>query len=176
MKCEMCKKQDATVRYTEVVNKKVVKMNLCEECAKKKGVVMQAPFSIADLLSGLTGLAIQGEEDLKKVCPGCGLAYADFKKNGRLGCDSCYSAFAQGLQGLIESIHRSMAHTGKIPSRARAEIEHTQALRELEAKLCTAVEKEAFEEAAGIRDQIQTLKKDPRPRGRNRRAKANGQA
>jgi len=166
MNCEMCKKNEATVRYTEVVNKKIVKMNLCEECAKKKGVTIQAPFTIADLLSGLADLGLRAEEDLKKVCPGCGLSYIDFRKTGRLGCDSCYKAFEKSLQGLLETIHRSTTHVGKVPSRARVEVDELSMLKDLEAKLCAAVEKEEFEKAASIRDKLQALKKDVREGGR----------
>jgi protein arginine kinase activator len=158
----MCKKSEATVRYTEVVNKKIVKMNLCEECAKKKGVTIQTPFTIADLLSGLTDLGLRAEEDLKKTCPACGLSYIDFRKTGRLGCDNCYKAFEKSLQGLLETIHRSTTHVGKVPSRARIETEGLAMLKTLEAQLSAAVEKEEFEKAATIRDKLQALKKDVR--------------
>jgi len=166
MNCEMCKKSEATVRYTEVVNKKIIKMNLCEECAKKKGVTIQAPFTIADLLSGLADLGLRAEEDLKKVCPCCGLSYIDFRKMGRLGCDSCYKAFEKSLQGLLETIHKGATHVGKVPSRARVEIDELTLLKDLEAKLCAAVEKEEFEKAASIRDKLQALKKEGRVRDR----------
>lgn len=162
MNCEMCKKNEATVRYTEVVNKKIIKMNLCEECAKKKGVTIQTPFTIADLLSGLTDLGLRAEEDLKKTCPCCGLSYIDFRKTGRLGCDGCYRAFEKSLQGLLETIHRSTTHVGKVPSRARAEVDESSLLKTLETQLCAAVEKEEFEKAATIRDKLQALKKDVR--------------
>lgn len=171
MKCESCKKNDATVRYTEVVNKKIIKMNLCEECAKKKGVSVQASFTIADLMSGLTEIGTHAEEDLKRVCPGCGLSYLDFRKNGRMGCDRCYKAFEKGLRGLLETIHRSSSHVGKVPAHARQEVEQLQTLRELEAKLCTAVEREEFEKAAGIRDRILTLKKEARGKERVKRTR-----
>lgn len=166
MICEICKKNPATVRYTEVANKKVVKMNLCEECAKKKGVSMQAPFTIADLLSGLAGAGTKSEEDSRKSCPSCGLAYGDFKKAGRLGCDACYAAFEKGLRGLLETIHKGTTHVGKVPSRARGDVDRMRLLKELEAGLCEAVEKENFEEAARLRDRIQELKKESRAKDR----------
>jgi protein arginine kinase activator len=162
----MCKKHEATVRYTEVVNKKIIKMNLCEECAKKKGVTIQPPFTIADLLSGLTDLGLRAQEDLKKSCPGCGLSYVDFRKTGRLGCDQCYAAFEKSLQGLLETIHKSTTHAGKVPSRVREEVSGQRLLKELESKLCDAVEGEDFEKAATLRDKIQTLKKEARAKER----------
>jgi protein arginine kinase activator len=149
-----------------VVNKKIIKMNLCEECAKKKGVTIQTPFTIADLLSGLADLGLRAEEDLKKTCPGCGLSYIDFRKTGRLGCDNCYTAFEKSLQGLLETIHRSATHVGKVPSHTRVEVDDLAMLKSLEAQLCAAVEKEEFEKAATIRDKLQALKKDVRNGGR----------
>ena len=86
MICEICKKKEATVQYTEVVDNKIIKMNLCEECAKKKGVTIKAPFTISDLLAGLADLSLRAEEDVKSTCPGCGLSYIDFRKTGRLCC------------------------------------------------------------------------------------------
>jgi protein arginine kinase activator len=169
MICELCKKNAATVRYTEVVNKKVVKMNLCEECAKKKGVSIQAPFTIADLLSGLAEMGARTEEDAGKACPACGLAYGDFKKTGRLGCDACYSAFEKGLRGLLETIHKSTAHAGKIPSRDRGRVDDLRLMQGLEAGLRAAVEKEDFERAAELRDRIQEMKRRSRAKTRNAR-------
>lgn len=169
MTCEMCKKNKATIRYTEVVNKKVIKMNLCEECAKKKGVSIHPPFTIADLLSGLTDLGIHAQEDAKKSCQGCGLTYLDFRKTGRLGCDRCYAAFEKSLGGLLETIHRSTAHVGKVPSRVMKEVDELRALTELQAQLSEAVEREEFEKAAGIRDKIQALKKGARAKKGNSR-------
>ncbi len=167
MNCEMCKKNEATVRYTEVVNKKIIKMNLCEECAKKKGVTIQAPFTIADLLSGLADFGLRAEEDLKKTCPGCGLSYIDFRKTGRLGCDSCYRAFEKSLRGLLETIHRSTTHVGKVPSLSCAEVDGLTMLKALEAQLSAAVDKEEFEKAATIRDRLQALKKDAQASARS---------
>ncbi len=166
MNCEICKKSPATVRYTEVVNKKVMKMNLCEECAKKKGVSVQAPFTIADLLSGLADAGAQADEDAGKSCPACGLTYGDFRKTGRLGCDACYGAFEKGLRGLFETIHKSAGHPGKVPSRARGKVDALRLLQELEAGLCAAVAREDFEKAAELRDRIQELKKNGRTKKR----------
>ncbi len=166
MICELCKKNTATVRYTEVVDKKVMKMNLCEECAKKKGVSVQAPFTIADLLSGLAEAGSRTEENAGATCPSCGLTYGDFRKTGRLGCDGCYTAFKKGLRSLLESIHKSTAHHGKVPARARGAVDEARLLSELEESLAAAVQHEEFEKAAGLRDRIREMKREARMKGR----------
>ena len=38
MKCDICKEREATVHLTEVINDRVTKLHLCEECAREKGV------------------------------------------------------------------------------------------------------------------------------------------
>jgi protein arginine kinase activator len=42
--------KSATVHLTQIVNNKVHKVDLCEECAQAKGVTDPSGFSLADLL------------------------------------------------------------------------------------------------------------------------------
>ena len=49
LKCDLCSKS-ATVHLTQIVNNKVHKVDLCEECAQAKGVTDPSGFSLADLL------------------------------------------------------------------------------------------------------------------------------
>ena len=92
-----------------------------------------------------------------------------FKKTGRLGCDRCYGAFEKGLMALIETVHKSRKHVGKVPSRARGSVDRLRLVGELEKKLKEAVESEEFEKAARLRDRIQELRGgDARPQGGGR--------
>ena len=52
------------------------------------------------------------------ACPGCGLAYAEFKAKGRLGCPRCYAAFGPVLIPLLE-IHQQEDGSIKIPKALR---------------------------------------------------------
>ncbi len=77
MVCDICKKADATVYLAKIVGGKLLKANLCESCAKEKGVEASAGFD-EDLLVGLGA-------DIKIESPGaqcsvCGFSQADFKK------------------------------------------------------------------------------------------------
>ena len=38
MKCENCGKNEANVKYTQIINGEKKQMFLCEECSKKLGV------------------------------------------------------------------------------------------------------------------------------------------
>ena len=89
MLCCVCKEKEATVHLTQIAGEKMQKVDLCEECAKTKGVNDPTGFSLADLLLGL-GAAQEIEQaggDTGLKCPACGFTQADFKKAGRLGRD-----------------------------------------------------------------------------------------
>lgn len=160
MLCMICKQNEAKVHLTQIVGDKIQKVDLCEDCAKHKGVNDPAGFSLADLLLGL-GAAKEidqtaGGEELK--CPTCGFTQADFKKAGRLGCADCYNTFAEPLQALLKSMHKGTRHVGKVPQNLQKSRDLVERLRQLQKKLEKAVAAENFEEAAELRDEIKTLK------------------
>src|SRR4029079_7929153 len=116
MLCCVCKEREAKVHLTQIsAGDKMQKVDLCEECAKQKGVNDPAGFSMADLLLGL-GASQEIEQSAagsEIKCPKCCFSHADFKKTGRLGCPECYITFAEGLQGLLKSMHKGTRHAGK---------------------------------------------------------------
>ena len=54
MLCRICKEKEATVHLTMIAFDKMRKVDLCEECARTKGVNDPTGFSLADLLLGLS--------------------------------------------------------------------------------------------------------------------------
>ena len=158
--CSVCKEKPATVFLTNIsADNKVQAMDLCDDCAKAKGVNDPATFGTADLLFGLgaaQGLdAAAGGAELK--CSRCGFSQADFKKSGRLGCPECYKTFAEGLGGLLKTMHKGTRHVGKAPEALRKSRETGDRLKLLQKKLNKAVETEDFETAATVRDEIKIL-------------------
>ena len=156
MLCCICKEKEATVHLTQIAGENMQKVDLCEECAKTKGVNDPTGFSLADLLLGL-GASQEIEQagggaGLK--CPACGFTQADFKKAGRLGCPVCYQTFAEPLEGLLKTMHKSTRHVGKVPESLRQTRDLTDRLKHLQKKLARAIEEEDFEEAAILRDEI----------------------
>ena len=160
MQCCVCKDREAKVHLTQIVGDKMQKVDLCEECAKAKGVNDPAGFSLADLLLGLGASQemeqAAGSGDLK--CPHCGFTQADFKKAGRLGCSECYVTFAEGLESLLKSMHKGTKHLGKAPQSLQQSRDLSDKLKSLQKKLDKAVEQEDFEQAAQIRDEIKNTK------------------
>jgi protein arginine kinase activator len=159
MLCCICKEREATVHYTKIDGDKIQKVDLCEECAKTKGVSDPTGFSLADQLLGLGASQeieqASGGVDVK--CPRCGFTQADFKKLGRLGCPECYRTFAEGLESLLKSMHKGTRHVGKVPESLRQSRDLSDRLMALQKKLNQAVEEENFEQAAQLRDQIKQM-------------------
>lgn len=163
MLCDICGKNPATVHLTEIIDEQMNELHLCEECAHQKSAQMEQQFGLSDLLAGLVEFEKPAKEMAESVavkCANCALTYADFKKIGRLGCGECYNAFRKYLGVLLKKIHGSNQHVGKSPFKAAAKVIGKKIdLQELRRRLQQAIEMEAFEEAAQIRDQIKELEK-----------------
>jgi protein arginine kinase activator len=156
MLCSICKEKEATVHLTNISGDKMQKVDLCEECAKSKGMNDPTAFSLADQLFGL-GAALEIEQaggGIGLKCPACGFTQADFKKAGRLGCPECYKTFAEPLEGLLKTMHKGTRHVGKVPESLRQNRDLTDRLKLLQKKLNKAIDREDFEEAAILRDEI----------------------
>jgi len=167
MLCSICQKNEAKVHLTQIVDDKMQKVDLCEECSKAKGVTDPAGFSLADLLLGL-GASQEGDQRPpakpgELACPACGLTQADFKKSGRFGCPQCYTTFGEGLPAMLKTMHKGIRHTGKTPTAFKPKRDPADLLKALNRTLEKAIQTENFEEAARIRDQIRALKQQAAP-------------
>jgi protein arginine kinase activator len=169
MICESCGKNPATVHLTEIQQGEKKEIHICEACAEKKGVsTMNPPLSVPDILGGLMEPPVGSEikELLEQKCPYCGITYPEFRMRGRLGCPEDYRVFAKGLEPLLDKIHGSTQHIGKIPSNAGKDVARQKTLRKLRHDLERAIRLEAYERAAKIRDEIHALEGET-PRARN---------
>ena len=167
MLCDICGKNQATVHLTEIIDEKMNELHLCEECARQKSSQMESQFGLSDLLAGLAGTdkSVHKDKDASEPvisvkCPNCGLTYADFKKIGRLGCGDCYTAFKKYLGPLLKRIHGASSHFGKAPVEIAAKtVKKKTGLEGLRKELQEAIAREAFEDAARLRDKIKETEK-----------------
>ncbi|MFH0935429.1 MAG: UvrB/UvrC motif-containing protein [Candidatus Omnitrophota bacterium] len=161
MLCDICHKNPATVHLTEIVDNQMTELHLCEECAQAKSAQMEQQFGLSDLLAGMAEFSKPQKEaeTVSAKCSNCGLTYTDFRKIGRLGCGECYSSFRKYLAPLLKRIHGSNQHLGKSPLKISRVIKKKMDLQELRNRLKTAIETEAFEEAAKIRDKIKEIER-----------------
>jgi protein arginine kinase activator len=162
MLCQICGKNPATVHFTEIHDNKMSEIHVCERCAEEKGL-QTAPakqtFDIAEVIAGMVdGMTATEEERVGHVqCPRCGLLYSAFKETGRLGCAECYAAFQFQLRPLLRRIHGDTRHKGKVPSRDGEGASRSRHVQRLYDELHRAVEREEFERAAEIRDEIKRV-------------------
>ncbi len=158
MLCECCKKNEATIHLTQMVESQSRELHLCEGCAEESGMNVQNVMSIPEILFGLGGSGSAASDSAKagvsKTCPHCHMRDCDFKKTARLGCPRCYEAFAEELGPMLAAMHRGTQHTGKIPEYLKKTLEKAALRKELTEKLETAVRDEKYEEAACLRDRI----------------------
>jgi protein arginine kinase activator len=88
----------------------------------------------------------------------------EFKAAGRCGCPQDYQVFREPLLPLLERIHRGVRHVGKIPPHALKHAAAQTELRDLRQQLRAAVEREAYEDAARLRDLIKQKENADEPR------------
>ena len=159
MQCCVCKEKPATVHLTQIVGDKMQKLDMCDECAKAKGINDPASFAMADLMLGLGASQEldQSAAGAELKCARCGFSQGDFKKSGRLGCPDCYKTFAEGLASLLKTMHKGTRHIGKAPESLRASRESTDRLKSLQKKLAKAIDGEDYEAAATLRDEIKSV-------------------
>ena len=166
MKCQICNNNEANIVFTQIVNNEKIILQICGECAKKKGLSVEIHSAIHpvtdSLLGGLTGEL--GEKEKKNIpdlkCEVCGLTFAEFRKTGLFGCDACHEAFRDHVKNLLKQIHGSVIHEGKVPKSVSEKANVKKQLKDLRSELRHYVETEDYESAAKIRDQINLLEKE----------------
>ena len=165
MICDVCKDKSATVYLTQIADGQMQKVNLCEGCAKEKGVTDPTGFALADLLLGMGAEKKVSRSPLERRCEACGFTQSHFKKTGRLGCSECYAVFGEGLESLLKAMHKGTRHIGKVPAQFTAARSFTDRIDELKHRLKIAVRDENYEEAAKLRDQIEKAEEEFSTRG-----------
>ena len=169
MVCQDCKKREAQVHFTQIINNEKTSLSLCKDCAAARGFhspLDNMPFPLADILSGLAAdlpksKSIAKEDDIS--CPGCGLTFEKFTRQGRFGCGECYTTFRNRLELIMRKIHGASLHRGISPEIAASgeEPEEALSIKEeelLKEELQKAIEAEDFERAAELRDKLKTLR------------------
>lgn len=141
MKCDRCS-SPATIHEVVISGGQRTERHLCEACAADSQIVPAAPSQLTDLLTQYLSLpdaaaaaalsivpetpgqtskpfkATPGRAQQPSSCPACGLTFAQFRKDEKLGCGHCYHTFLPQLIGLVQRLHDgATAHIGKVPRR-----------------------------------------------------------
>jgi protein arginine kinase activator len=158
MKCQKCMKA-ATLHITEILGEEQFEeLHLCEECAQK---YLYEPQQKATGQQAGEQQAEEGETGLpSRQCPECGIKFVEFRNSGRLGCPHDYQEFRDELLPLLENIHGEARHAGKTPRHLPQNRQAHNELVQLRKQLLQAVNQEAYEEAARLRDRIRQLEQN----------------
>jgi len=176
MLCDICNKNPATIHIQEIVQGKKKSLHICPDCAAQK--VEEDPilkgFNLADMLYNLSDeLELPFKTGVKKdkdkeeavqptlVCSECGWDTAKFRKTGRLGCAQCYMIFRELLIPGVSTMHKGTLHVGKQPGTPSNSENSRISLKimNLQQEMNEHVQREEYEKAASIRDDIAQLKK-----------------
>ena len=153
---------------TQIVNGQVTELCLCDGCARERGLFDPQSLTFAEkffpeelkervdrIVRELTGKAGASSRprralpaDIITQCPACGFTLEDYRNTSRLGCPDCYSVFARELG-------ETAAASAKADSPAEADAPPSR--EKLERQLRNAIEREDYERAAQLRDQLKAL-------------------
>lgn len=163
MKCEHCEKP-ATFHITELTGSDVEELHLCENHAKlyltQSEEEVETPSTLAGALAQQLKVGQTAEELARldqQACPICGVTFYEFRHVGRLGCPHDYVCFENELEPLIVNIHGETKHVGKQPKRGKSSTDRQTDLIRLRRELNEAIEREEYEQASKLRDQIREI-------------------
>jgi protein arginine kinase activator len=166
MKCQYCEKP-ATFHITELTGPQPQELHFCEDHARvyltQSEEAEEASPSLAGVLAHQLKVG-QTAEDLARLdqqaCPVCGITFYEFRHAGRLGCPHDYVCFGDELEPLIVNIHGALQHVGKQPKRGAHNADHQTNLIRLRREMCEAIEREEYERASELRDEIRRLENE----------------
>ena len=182
MKCQNCGENEANVRYTQIINGVKKELALCDECSKKLGI-QSLDFNIPINFSSFLGDFIDDTEDFlpsftqsKSIkCDNCGMTYEEFLDKGKFGCSNCYDVFENKIDNVLKNIHGTCNHIGRkynqtvledekqsmqeneIEQDINSDLDNKHKIEKLKQDLKVAIQKELYEDAARIRDEIKKI-------------------
>lgn len=124
MLCQKCNKNEASVKYTEIINGEKKEMMLCEECSHELGldnINFNMPIDFSSFFGGLLEdedynspefmPLFQKVKELK--CDNCNMTYDEFINQGKFGCPDCYNVFSSKIDAILKRIHGSSQYLGR---------------------------------------------------------------
>lgn len=183
MLCQNCGKNNANVKYTQVINGEKTQMYLCEDCAHEMNIGTDFNFNFdfdhlfSSLFSPFETVAALPETEVLK-CPVCGMTYEDFAKLGKFGCAKCYQTFGKRLDTVLKKLHGNNRHIGRGDTKVQkirgegktksgtGEQSKEDKIKKLKEELEECIRKEEYEKAAVIRDEIKKIEKQLEDRER----------
>ena len=121
MLCQNCGKNEANVRYTQIINGVKKQMTLCSDCAEELGIESMDFNMPINFSSFLTDMFDDYNDYIPKlinsndlVCENCNMSYDEFLNKGRFGCEKCYENFETKINKLLKNIQGTDMHNGRL--------------------------------------------------------------
>lgn len=167
--CESCGSEQAVVHLVQIHDGAVAHTHLCGRCAQQAAeqgpASMAVVFAMPAMLTGLFGNVLKPEEGRRTtlptlddpVCGVCGTTLEQVTESGRLGCAACYDVFAVQVEQAMAAARDSLVYQGKLPRHMPQNVDGPREVVRLRRMLTELVDRERFEEAAGVRDRLAEL-------------------
>ena len=166
MLCDDCGQRVSTIIHTEKRGGENEILHLCQMCVEKRGIPIPVLRNPVQLETGysemMKQLAEEGIFDRRdpsdsEMCTACGWSLGNLRETGLLGCPHCYTSFESQLMILLQKLHGSDSHLGKVypPEGEWPQKEEDETI--LRSALEEAISLEEFEQAAQIRDRLMQI-------------------
>jgi protein arginine kinase activator len=161
LECSECRKP-VSVHYTEIVGNLFTHTCMCSECPQLQRKLKGTSHEEV--------LAVTGKGTAGIVCGECGTTLDNFRVSHRVGCSNCYEVFgdliveemlrSNKISSSITKRKKSVPlHVGRTPGETQ-EISPSLRLIALNEALEETLQREDYEQAAWLRDQIKALTED----------------
>ena len=170
MLCQKCGLIEATIHLNDFIdnnNSRIV--HLCEKCAI--GITEKKNYSLfSDQLQEMIPMVDETDfsfENSGKRCKTCGATFNLYKKNGKFSCPDCYEDHKNLVNQVILSIFGKKKYLGKHPQynltvkskdlMPSTILNKNKKDENLSLSLQKAIDDERYEDAAILRDRINSL-------------------
>ena len=168
MKCDICGKEKAVLHIQEIIGNERHQINICKECEINGNIMekcLELEFDNIDTaFPNYRSMPSKKKKkkvpNSNKVCKVCGYSLEDFLKTGTICCPKCYEYLKSDLSKAVKKIHRENKHIGKISNKNLSFRDIESKIEEYKEKIELLIKIENFEEAALIRDKLETLQHD----------------
>jgi len=159
MICKHCMKNVAKIKFSEVVDGRVIQHHLCAECYEAwqqnaAGFSQEVPKPTRRAPHASAGNRPARDGSSVKRCATCGTSLTRIIETVCVGCAGCYSVFGKEIESMLEGLHRGLVHRGKSLQCDDARAELSRALQAKRFLLRSMLKEENYEEAARLRDEI----------------------
>ncbi len=153
MLCDKCKKNEANVHCTTIINGVKEEKHLCSKCAEKENLQPFNNMFDRDWFDEFDDF--MNFDDLLPCS--CGTTLRQIADTGSVGCDNCSGHYKDIISQAMDSIHKGAQK--KLEENKNMSDSDKKILK-LKQDIADAVAKEDYETAAQLKKEIDKLKGD----------------